>query len=73
MSLIHSALYADLRARLGESGLLTDPLTVAAHNTDWRGRYQGTAPWVVQPASTAQVIDVIKACANAGVPLVPQG
>nr|WP_297502081.1 FAD-binding oxidoreductase [Ferrovum sp.] len=71
--MVHSALYADLRARLGESGLLTDPLAVAAHNTDWRGRYQGTAPWVVQPASTAQVIDVIKACANAGVPLVPQG
>ncbi|WP_371417794.1 FAD-binding oxidoreductase [Ferrovum sp.] len=73
MSLDHSALYTELRTLLGESGLLTDPLAVTAHNTDWRGRYQGTAPWVVQPASTAQVIEVIKACAKAGVPLVPQG
>ncbi|WP_035417327.1 FAD-binding oxidoreductase [Ferrovum myxofaciens] len=69
----HFALYADLHALLGESGLLTDPQVVAAHNTDWRGRYRGTAPWVVQPTSTAQVMEVIKACAKAGVPLVPQG
>ncbi|NDU85779.1 MAG: FAD-binding oxidoreductase [Ferrovum sp.] len=58
---------------VGTSGLVDDPLSVSAHNTDWRGRYHGSAPWGVQPATTEEVIRVVKACAAAGVHIVPQG
>ena len=44
-----------------------------AYERDWRGREQGRALCVVRPAQTAQVSAVVKACAAAGVPMVPQG
>lgn len=62
-----------LRQQLSGVTILTDPLALAAHNRDWRGRYQGHAPWVIQPTSTAQVIQVVKACVASHIPLVPQG
>jgi len=40
---------------------------------DWRGAYRGRARAVVKPDSTAAVAEVVRACAQAGVPLVPQG
>ncbi|WP_313950822.1 FAD-binding oxidoreductase [Accumulibacter sp.] len=46
---------------------------MAPHLGDWRGRYRGAAIAVVRPASTAEVAAVVRACAEAGVPMVPQG
>lgn len=40
---------------------------------DWRGRYRGHALAVVFPDSTEQVADVIRACAETDVAIVPQG
>jgi FAD/FMN-containing dehydrogenase len=40
---------------------------------DWRGRYHGAALCVVRPATTAAVAAVVRACAEAGVAMVPQG
>jgi FAD/FMN-containing dehydrogenase len=40
---------------------------------DWRGRYRGAAQCVVRPANTAEVAAVVRLCAEAGVPMVPQG
>jgi FAD/FMN-containing dehydrogenase len=40
---------------------------------DWRGRYRGTARCVVRPGSAGEVAAVVRACAEAGVPMVPQG
>lgn len=44
-----------------------------AYLTDWRGRYQGQAQYVVRPGSTAEVAAVVRLCAESGVPMVPQG
>ncbi len=41
--------------------------------TDWRGRYSGVARCVVKPANAAEVAAVVSVCAEAGVPMVPQG
>lgn len=41
--------------------------------TDWRGRYHGKALAVVKPGSTEEVSEVVKACAAAGIAIVPQG
>jgi FAD/FMN-containing dehydrogenase len=66
-------LIADLRAVIGPAHVLADPDVVAGYATDWTRRYSGVAACVVRPASTAEVADVIRACAAHGAPIVPQG
>ena len=58
---------------VGPQGLVTDANALESHNRDWRGRYQGAASIVVKPANTAEVATVVRACAEAGVAIVPQG
>ena len=57
----------------GAAHVLTDPADIAPFVTDWRGRYRGAAQCVVRPGNTAEVAAVVKACVEAGVPIVPQG
>jgi len=40
---------------------------------DWRRRWHGRALAVVRPGSTAEVAAVVRACAEAGTPIVAQG
>jgi FAD/FMN-containing dehydrogenase len=58
---------------VGPAHVLTDPAVTQTYVTDWTGRWQGRTAAVVRPGSTAEVADVVKACAAAGVPIVPQG
>jgi FAD/FMN-containing dehydrogenase len=58
---------------VGPQGLVQDAAALAAHNRDWRGRYQGHASIVVKPANTVEVAAVVRTCAKAGVGIVPQG
>jgi len=44
-----------------------------AYLLDWRRRWRGRALAVVRPGSTAEVAAVVRACAEAGASLVPQG
>ena len=62
-----------LRAVLGASGMLIDPFDVAPYAEDWRHLYRGRTAAVLRPANTEEVADVVRLCAAAGVPLVPQG
>ena len=45
----------------------------ASYETDWTGRFTGTSRAVVRPATTAEVAQVLAACAEARVPVVVQG
>jgi FAD/FMN-containing dehydrogenase len=67
-----NALLDSLRAIVGASHVLTEG-DLSAWEKDWRKRSQGKALAVVRPASTQEVAAVVKACAAAGVSLVPQG
>ena len=58
---------------IGREHVLTDEHDVAPYLVDWRGRYRGAARAVVQPANTAQVAEVVRACADTGTAIVPQG
>ncbi len=69
---IDSAL-ARLRTIVGENGLLSSQADIAPYCADWRGRYHGDALCVVRPASTAELSQVVHVCAEAGLPMVPQG
>jgi FAD/FMN-containing dehydrogenase len=61
-----------LRAIAGAPNVLTEG-DLTAWEQDWRRRARGKALAVVRPGSTAEVAQVVKACAGAGVSLVPQG
>ncbi len=66
-------LLARLGALLGAKGFTTDDQIMAPWLTDWRGKYVGRAAAMLSPASTAEVAEVVRLCAEAGVALVPQG
>jgi FAD/FMN-containing dehydrogenase len=68
-----ATLLARLRSVVGSGNVLTAAADVAPHLVDWRGRYRGAALAVVRPATTAEVAAVVAACADARVPIVPQG
>jgi len=62
-----------LRSAVGVDHVLTDGPDVAAYVVDWTGTHRGRALAVVRPGSTAEVAEVVRACAEARTPLVPQG
>ncbi len=69
-------LLEQLRQICGAANVLThdDPATdLSPWEQDWRKRVRGLALAVVRPGDTAQVAAVVKACAAANTPIVPQG
>jgi D-lactate dehydrogenase (cytochrome) len=67
------SLIEEIRAIVGPAGLLTLPQELAPYATDWRKRYRGRPAAVVKPASTAEVAEVVRACAGSRTAIVPQG
>ena len=61
------------RRKLGPKGVIIDPRDVEAWLTDWRGRVHGSAPAMLAPASTEEVVEIVRLAAEHRVPLVPQG
>jgi FAD/FMN-containing dehydrogenase len=64
-------LVRDLRAIVGDRHVLTDRDVCAPYERDWTGRFSGRARAVVRPAATAEVADVLRACAEHGASVVP--
>src|SRR3954468_8727430 len=58
---------------VGERHVLADADLRASYERDWTGRFGGEARLVVRPADTEQVAAVVRACAQAGAAIVPQG
>ena len=58
---------------LGSKGLTREAAAMAPWLTDWRGRYVGRAAALASPATTGEVAELVRLCAAAEVPLVPQG
>ena len=61
-----------LKAIVGPRGWITDQADMAPFMVEERGLYRGRARMVVRPASTAEVADVVKVCAESGIAIVPQ-
>ncbi|MEO7398465.1 MAG: FAD-binding oxidoreductase, partial [Ilumatobacteraceae bacterium] len=66
-------LAADLTAIVGQRDVLVDRDIVASYESDWTGRFAGTACLVVRPADTAAAAEVMSCCARHGVPVCTQG
>jgi FAD/FMN-containing dehydrogenase len=67
------ALLEELERRLGPKGFTRAAADLAPWLEDWRKRYRGAAAAMLSPADAGEVADIVRLCADARVPLVPQG
>jgi FAD/FMN-containing dehydrogenase len=58
---------------LGASAVLVRGSDVDGYLEDWRGRYRGRAACVALPATTAQVVAIVRHCIAERVPVLAQG
>ena len=58
---------------VGAKGWTTDPVELEPHLTERRGVVRGEASIMVAPSTTEQVAAVVRACADNGTSIVPQG
>jgi len=68
-----ATLIETLAARLGAASVLTADDDMASHLIEARGLYKGEALAVVRPRDAEEVAFVVRECAKAGAPIVPQG
>jgi FAD/FMN-containing dehydrogenase len=73
MSHAGEVLQRALSDALGERHVLADADIRAGYETDFTGRFSGSARLVVRPGSTEEVAAVLRICAGEGVAVVPQG
>lgn len=68
---------ADFRSRLAgaipDDAIVADRDLIAPWETDWRGRFHGTAALLLQPRTVDEVAMIVAAAAATRTPLVPQG
>src|SRR6266404_5623588 len=62
-----------IKAVVGSRGWIADPGEQEPYLVEARRLYRGATRLVVRPASTAEVATVVRICAEAGLPIVPQG
>ena len=73
MGMTPSAFIAHCQSLLGEQYVLLDENDKAPYLRDWRNRYQGKALAILLPKTTEHVAEIVKACNQAKVSIVPQG
>ena len=64
---------AALVERLGQDAVLTDPADQARYCRDWHGDVASGTVAVIRPRSTEDVAKAVRACAELGLAVVPQG
>ena len=72
MAGLPAALGRSLGAVVGASHVVTGAAAVG-FAVDWTGRFRGHTPAVVRPRDAAEAARVLALCADAGIPVVPQG
>jgi FAD/FMN-containing dehydrogenase len=66
-------LRVDLERVVGAVHVLTEPEMLSSYAQDWTGRFVGDPVAVVRPGTVEELASVIRLCAAARVPIVPQG
>jgi len=67
-----ATLVEQLRAIVGDRGLITEASDLESYSVDWRGQFRGKAALLVRPASTDEMSRVVALLSAAGVGIVPQ-
>ena len=62
-----------LKDVVGAKGFSQDPAELAPHLEEWRGKYKGTSPLLLKPATTAEVSAILAICNQTRTPIVTQG
>lgn len=62
-----------MKAAVGPRGWTEDAVELAPRLVDWRGRKRGTASLMLSPASTDELVRIVRIAANHRIGLVPQG
>ena len=62
-----------IKGVVGPRGWIADPQEEEFYLVEARGLYRGATGLVVRPGSTAEVAAVVRICAEARLPIVPQG
>jgi D-lactate dehydrogenase (cytochrome) len=62
-----------IKAAVGPRGWIADPREMEPYLVEARGLYRGATRLVVRPAATEEVAAVVRICAEARLPIVPQG
>jgi FAD/FMN-containing dehydrogenase len=62
-----------LAGTVAPSAVVTDPEVIVPWLTDWRGRWTGVSPVLLQPSDVGEVAAIVQAAEAHGVGLVPQG
>jgi FAD/FMN-containing dehydrogenase len=62
-----------IKAAVGPKGWSDDARTIAPHLIEPRGLYHGATRLLVRPSSTEEAAAVVRICAQARLPIVPQG
>ena len=70
---VPAAVIARLKAAAGPAGYLEDPSDIAPYCKSWRDDWIGSVPLVLRPRTTEQVAEIVRACADANVAIIPQG
>src|SRR5438309_3731970 len=73
MTQAEAQLIEQARRKLGSRAVITDANEIAPWVSDWRGRVHGATPAILAPASTDEVVEIVRLAAEHRVPLVPQG
>ena len=68
-----SQMIAEASKRLGPKVVISDLKEIEPWVSDWRGRVHGAARAIVAPATTGDVVEIVRLAAQHRVPLVPQG
>jgi len=68
-----TAFIAHCQTLLGTQYVLLEESDQSPYLRDWRNRYQGKALAILLPQNTEQVAEIVKACNQAKISLVPQG
>lgn len=63
----------ELRAICDARAVLTAPADMESYAIDWKRSFVGSPLCVVRPGNTAEVAQIVTACRNHGVAIVPQG
>jgi D-lactate dehydrogenase (cytochrome) len=62
-----------IRKLVGPGGWIDEPCDLAPYLCEERGLFHGQCAAVVRPADTRELAEVVRLCASAGIPVVPQG
>ena len=62
-----------MQPAVAQGGTRSAARTPPAWEIDWRKRFHGRALAIAQPGATKEVAELVRACAAAGVSIVPQG